>query len=69
MVIFVENEMKKFTIKTGTEADFFKRGKTLAKLADQGIKLPAETIVSFEDSADLLRLLTRAPKKFGRGRG
>jgi len=52
--------MKKFTIKTGTESDFFKRGKTLAKLADQGIKLPAETVVSFEDSADLLRLLTRA---------
>ena len=52
--------MKKFTIKTGTATDFFRRGKLLAKLADAGKELPNEAIVSFEDSADLLRLLTQA---------
>lgn len=50
--------MKTLTLKTGTDTDFFKRGKVLAKLADKGGKLPEESIVSFEDPADLLHLLT-----------
>ena len=52
--------MNKFTIKTATEEDFFKRGKRLAKLADAGASLPHETVVSFEDPAEALKLLTQA---------
>lgn len=52
--------MTKLTIKTGREEDFFKRGRKLAKLADRGEQLPDERIVSFEDPADLMRLITSA---------
>ncbi|MBZ0092949.1 MAG: MarR family transcriptional regulator [Sulfuricellaceae bacterium] len=52
--------MSKLIVKTGTEEDFFKRGRTLAKIADQGEPLPNEQIISFEDPADVLRLLTSA---------
>lgn len=50
--------MKNITLKAGTEQDFFQRGKTLARLADAGESLPEERTVSFEDPAELLRLLT-----------
>ena len=52
--------MTKLTIKTGTEDDFFKRGRKLAKVADRGEQLPDERIVSFEDPADLMKLITSA---------
>lgn len=52
--------MTKFTIKTGTEEDFFKRGGQLARAADRGEQLPDERIVSFEDPADLMKLITAA---------
>lgn len=52
--------MSKLTIRTATEEDFFKRGRKLAKLADQGARLPAEQIISFEDPAEVLKLLTAA---------
>lgn len=45
-------------VEAGTEQDFFRRGKTLARLADAGKLLPDERTVSFEDPAELLRLLT-----------
>jgi len=67
MVGFEESEMKQLTLKTGTDVDFFRRGKALAKLADNGAKLPEENIVSFEDPADLLRLHTKG--QFGVGDG
>jgi hypothetical protein len=41
--------MTKLTIKTGTEAEFFKRGRLLAGAADKGEPLPDECIVSFDD--------------------
>jgi len=44
--------MTKLTIKTGTEDDFFKRGRQLARAADRGEQLLDERIVSFEDPAD-----------------
>ena len=44
--------------KAGNEQDFFRRGKVLARLADAGQPMPEERTVSFEDPADLLRLLT-----------
>lgn len=52
--------MNKLTIKTGTEEDFFKRGRKLAKAADRGEPLPDERIVSFEDPTDLMKLITAA---------
>lgn len=52
--------MTKLTIKTGTEADFFKRGRTLAQSADKGEPLPDERIISFEDPADVMKLITSA---------
>ncbi|NDC10423.1 MAG: MarR family transcriptional regulator [Oxalobacteraceae bacterium] len=52
--------MTKLTIKTGTEEDFFKRGRQLAKAADRGERLPAERIISFEDPADVMKLMTEA---------
>lgn len=52
--------MSKLTIKTATEEEFFKRGKKLAKLADAGKPIPKESVISFEDPADVLQLLTAA---------
>ncbi len=48
------------TIKTGTEEDFFKRGRQLAQIADNGDALPDERVLSFEDPADLMKLITAA---------
>jgi len=50
--------MKNVTLKAGNEQDFFRRGKLLARWADTGQPMPEERTVSFEDPADLLRLLT-----------
>lgn len=50
--------MTKLTIKTGTEEDFFARGRRLAKAADRGDPIPAERIISFEDPADVMKLIT-----------
>ncbi|MCL2657466.1 MAG: MarR family transcriptional regulator [Betaproteobacteria bacterium] len=52
--------MTKLTIKTRTEKDFFKRGRELAKAADRGERLPDERTISFEDPADLMKLITAA---------
>ena len=51
--------MKRITIKTNTEAGFFARGKALARLVDQGQRIPHESVLSFEDPSDMLRLLTQ----------
>lgn len=52
--------MSKLTIKTAKEDEFFKRGKKLAKLADAGKPIPQESVISFEDPSDVLKLLTAA---------
>lgn len=52
--------MTTLTIKTGTEADFFKRGRQLAQAADKGEALPDERVLSFEDPADVMKLITTA---------
>ena len=52
--------MTKLTMKTGTEKDFFKRGRQLAWAADHGEPLPDERTISFEDLADLMKLITSA---------
>ena len=50
--------MKSVTLKADDELGFFRRGKILARLADDGQPMPEERTVSFEDPAELLRLLT-----------
>jgi predicted transcriptional regulator len=52
--------MKSLTLMAGDEVDFFKRGKRLAKLADAGKNIPEELVISFEEPAMLLKLLTTA---------
>lgn len=50
----------KTIIKVSTTDEFFKRGKKIAKLADHGKRIPSERIISFEDPAELARLITTA---------
>ncbi len=52
--------MSKLTNKTGTEDDFFQRGRQLARSADRGEVLPSESTISFEDPADVVKLITTA---------
>ena len=52
--------MKNVMIKTATEQNFFARGRRIAKAADAVKRLPRETVISFEEPADLLRVLTSA---------
>ena len=52
--------MSKLTIKTGTEDDFFQRGRQLARAADRGEALPSESTISFEDPAEVVKLITTA---------
>ncbi|MCK6389162.1 HVO_A0114 family putative DNA-binding protein [Zoogloea sp.] len=52
--------MSKLTIKTATEDDFFQRGRQLARAADRGEALPSESTISFEDPADVVKLITAA---------
>ncbi len=47
-------------IKVETPAEFFVRGKAIAKLADQGKAIPREHIIAFEDPEDMARLITTA---------
>ncbi len=50
--------MKQLTIKTGTEDDFFSRGREIAKTVDRGETLVESHIISFEDPADMMKLIT-----------
>jgi predicted transcriptional regulator len=52
--------MIKLTITTGTEKDFFRRGKGLARRLDRGDRIPVENIISFEDPEEILELVTAA---------
>ncbi len=52
--------MKTLIIKTASEEAFFKRGRTLAQLADQSAAIPEECVISFEDPTDVLKLLSAA---------
>jgi transcriptional regulator, ArsR family len=42
------------------EKEFFKNGKRISRLADSGKLVKEEKTISFEDPADLLRVLTSA---------
>jgi predicted transcriptional regulator len=50
----------KLTITTGTEKDFFERGKEFARKLDKGEKVEPECIISFEDPQELIELVTIA---------
>ena len=50
----------KLTITTGTEKDFFERGKKIARKLDQGENVEPECVISFEDPQELLELVTTA---------
>ena len=52
--------MSRLTVMTGNEENFFNRGKKLARLADACKPIPAELVISFEEPAMLLKLLTAA---------
>jgi predicted transcriptional regulator len=52
--------MMKLTLTTGTEKDFFKRGRDIARKLDRGEKIADETVITFEDAEDLLEVITRA---------
>jgi predicted transcriptional regulator len=52
--------MSELMIKTGTEDDFFRRGRELAQAADRGQALPEESTISFEDPAEVVKLITAA---------
>ena len=53
--------MKKVTVKVESPAEFFRRGRDIARRADCGEALAEEMTLSFEDTADMLALLT--PKR------
>ncbi|PMS38546.1 hypothetical protein B0G57_102128 [Trinickia symbiotica] len=48
--------MSKTQIGTGTEAEFFARGKRLARQADRGERLVETHIVTFQDPAEVAQL-------------
>lgn len=52
--------MVKLTITTGTEKEFFSRGRELARSLDKGEPIPVENIITFEDPEDILELVTAA---------
>ncbi|CAN7218243.1 HVO_A0114 family putative DNA-binding protein [Duganella sp. LjRoot269] len=49
--------MNTVTINIADENEFFRRGRELAQLADLQKAIPAESMISFEDPAELLKLL------------
>jgi len=46
------------TIGIGTEADFFARGRKMARLADTGESLPFERTVTMEEFSDLAQFMS-----------
>ena len=52
--------MKKIAVIVADENEFFARGKRLAAIADAGKPIPSESVISFGDPADLLKMLTPA---------
>lgn len=50
--------MNTVILNLANDDDFFRHGRRIAQLADQQKELRAENTVSFEDPADLLKILT-----------
>jgi predicted transcriptional regulator len=52
--------MSRVTVKVGGAEEFFESGRKIAKIADEGRRVPRRHVVAFDDPADLLRVLTPA---------
>lgn len=52
--------MKKVPIKTGSDADFFKRGVLISRALDASKPAPSKLILTFEDPSDLIKLISGA---------
>ncbi len=50
----------KTIVKVGGPDEFFKHGREIAKLADQGKSIPCERVISFENPDDMAKLITSA---------
>ena len=55
--------MKRTTVRVGTAREFFERGRTYARRARTGARLPQSRLISFEDPADMMRILSPAKLK------
>jgi predicted transcriptional regulator len=52
--------MKRTTVRTGTTREFFDRGRGYARRARAGERLPESRLITFEDPADMVRVLSPA---------
>lgn len=55
--------MKRTTVRVGTTREFFERGRNYARQARMGERLPESRLISFEDPADMMRVLSPAKLK------
>lgn len=53
--------MTKSIVRIGTEEEFFKRGRTIARRADQSLAIEAENLICFEDPDEMEKFLATAP--------
>lgn len=52
--------MQRTTVRVGTAREFFERGRNYAKRARLGQRLPVSRLITFEDPADMMRVLSPA---------
>ncbi len=55
--------MKRTTVRVGTAREFFARGRKYAQRARTGKRLPESHLVTFEDPADMMQILSPAKLK------
>ena len=55
--------MKRTTIRVGTAREFFDRGRQYAQRARVGKRLPESHLITFEDPADMMQVLSPAKLK------
>ena len=55
--------MKRTTVRVGTAREFFERGRKHARRARLGGRLPESHLITFEDPADMMQVLSPAKLK------
>ena len=55
--------MKRATVRVGTAREFFERGRKYAQRARFGRRLPESHLITFEDPADMMQVLSPAKLK------
>lgn len=55
--------MKRTTVRVGTAREFFQRGRKYAQRARIGRRLPESHLITFEDPADMMQVLSPAKLK------